>query len=159
MTKREVLEKAISNASMLGSTYEDSAMTEESYQESYKVILDSALSELAQIEQAERVIRKEICNVCWTSSFAPVPKGTPNSLEVKDKDYNIICLMCKADEEIRKLKMVEQAEKLTVEEIEEIIKNYFGYKDIAEPVYNMSFGCSLAQAIINAGQRKAGEKC
>jgi len=55
MTRRELFEQIIRNASMLGSTYEDSAMTEESYQKSYNDILDQALQDLAQIEQAERL--------------------------------------------------------------------------------------------------------
>jgi len=40
------------------------------------------------------------------------------------------------------------------EEIEEIIKNYFGYKNIASLVYNMGFGCSLAHAIVEAQKEK-----
>jgi hypothetical protein len=39
------------------------------------------------------------------------------------------------------------AEKIDVNKIEKVIKNYFGYAKVAEPVYNISFGCSLAQAI------------
>lgn len=55
---------------------------------------------------------------------------------------------------ILRLAQIEQSERLTVEEIEEIIKNYFGYKDIAEPVYNMGFGCSLAHALYEAQKEK-----
>ena len=63
------------------------------------------------------------------------------------KDYSVT-------QALSALAQIEESERLTVEEIEEIIKNYFGYKDIAEPVYNMSFGCSLAQAIYEAQERK-----
>lgn len=35
----------------------------------------------------------------------------------------------------------------TEKNIEAIIIDYFGYKDIAEPVYNMRYGCSLTQAL------------
>ena len=61
----------------------------------------------------------------------------------KCRDYRIT----QAHHQIEKLM-------LTEEEIEEIIKNYFGYKNIAEPVYNMGFGCSLAHALYEAQKEK-----
>jgi hypothetical protein len=36
---------------------------------------------------------------------------------------------------------------MSEEEIRGIIKDYFGYKGIAEPVYNLSYGCDLARAL------------
>ena len=39
---------------------------------------------------------------------------------------------------------------LDVEKVDKIIKGYFGYKDISTPVYNMSFGCELSEAIVKA---------
>ena len=62
-----------------------------------------ALQHLLQIAEKSEGI---LCDICWTASFAPVPKGTVNSLEVKNADYNIICQMCRANEEIKRLQLI-----------------------------------------------------
>lgn len=64
-----------------------------------------------RLEQAEREVKqltnqletkqflsKEICDICHTSSYTPVPKSYKGSLKVKGKNYNVICQMCEADE-------------------------------------------------------------
>lgn len=43
---------------------------------------------------------------------------------------------------------VDISKAVDVKKIDKIIKDYFGYKDISEPIYNMRYGCSLAQAIL-----------
>lgn len=48
-------------------------------------------------------LSKQTCDVCWTSSFVPVPKNYQNSLQVKGKKYNVMCQMCEANETIHKL--------------------------------------------------------
>ena len=39
-------------------------------------------------------------------------------------------------------------DKVTVEGVDKVIKDYFGYKDVSTPVYNMRFGCELSEAIV-----------
>jgi len=79
-------------------------------------------------------------SLCWK----PKPKGVFDTTEAQKA-------VAQAHHQIEKLILGE-------EEIEEIIKNYFGYKNIAEPVYNMGFGCSLAHALYEAQKEKVNEE-
>jgi Icc-related predicted phosphoesterase len=44
---------------------------------------------------------KSFCDICFTSSWAPVPKSTPNAQKVKDKDEWVICQLCEAERKLR----------------------------------------------------------
>ena len=44
----------------------------------------------------------------------------------------------------------QQLESLDKNKLDELIKEYFGYKDISAPVYNYRIGCSLTDFIFNA---------
>ena len=51
------------------------------------------------------------------------------------------------DEQKRLAKSILEAIELDEGKIDKIIKNYFGYRDISTPVYNMTYQCELSEAI------------
>lgn len=56
------------------------------------------------LDQAIKLLNKypDFCDVCWTSSWAPVPESTPNAQKIKDKDEYVICQMCEAEKKLCK---------------------------------------------------------
>jgi hypothetical protein len=65
--------------------------------------LESGIRAIERLFFENEAYSRSLCEVCWTSSWAPVPKDYPNSQKVKDKDEWVICQMCEADERIKNL--------------------------------------------------------
>lgn len=55
------------------------------------------------LDQAIKLLKTypDFCDMCWTSSWAPAPKGTPNAQKVKGKAEYVICQMCEADRRLK----------------------------------------------------------
>lgn len=57
------------------------------------------------LDTAIKILRKypDFCDVCWTSSWAPVLKDYPNAQKIKGINAYVVCQMCEAGWRVIKL--------------------------------------------------------
>lgn len=86
------------------------------YDWQWKVSKHNTLKEIAiDIEALLKPCHpKDICDVCWTSSWASAREGTPNAQKVKGKNEWVICQLCKAERNLLMFVAKEDREDLLI---------------------------------------------
>ena len=68
---KSILEELVINASILGSTYEDSVMSEKSYEKTFSELIAHAKSEIEKLVMSEEEIKKILCVACGDCTDHP----------------------------------------------------------------------------------------